>query len=80
MNSDILLNDNKINSYDWAVEASGDPNAFQTSIEIVKSGGKLVWMSNVQGDVNISASAVSSILRKEMYIWIVEFLHINHLV
>ena len=69
MNSDILLNDNKINSYDWAVEASGDPNAFQTSIEIVKSGGKLVWMSNVQGDVNISAPAVSSILRKEICIF-----------
>ena len=34
-----------------------------------KSGGKLVWMSNVQGDVNISASAVSSILRKEICIY-----------
>ena len=68
MHSNELLKDNRLNSYDWVVEASGDPNAFQTSIEIVKSGGKLVWMSNVQGDVKISASAISSILRKEISI------------
>ena len=45
-----------------------DPNAFQKSIEIAKSGGVLVWMSNVQGDVSISANAISSILRKELKI------------
>lgn len=68
LNSSELLKKKKINSYDWVIEASGDPNAFQKSIEIAKSGGILVWMSNVQGDVNISANAISSILRKELKI------------
>lgn len=68
INSNELLNNKKTSTYDWVVEASGDPNAFQTSIEIVKSGGKLIWMSNVQGDVNLSASAISTILRKELSI------------
>ena len=68
IHSDELLKPSKANNYDWVVEASGDPNAFQTSIEIAKSGGKLIWMSNVQGDVNISSTAISSILRKELTI------------
>jgi L-iditol 2-dehydrogenase len=68
INSTALLNNQKDNCYDWVVEASGDPNSFQTSIEIAKSGGKLIWMSNVQGDVNLSAASVSMILRKELNI------------
>jgi len=68
IDSKSLRNHKKDNEYDWVIEASGDPKSFQTSIEIAKSGGKLIWMSNVQGDVNLSASSVSMILRKELNI------------
>jgi len=54
--------------YDWVIEASGDPKSFEQSIEIVKSNGKLVWMSNVNKDVKLSSTSISNILRKELTI------------
>ena len=54
--------------FDWVVEASGDPNAYSTSLRIAKTGGKVIWMSNVLGDVKLQSSIVSSILRKELSI------------
>jgi threonine dehydrogenase-like Zn-dependent dehydrogenase len=68
IHSSELANNKKDNFYDWVIEASGDPKSFQTSIEVANSGGKIIWMSNILGDVSLSATSVSMILRKELAI------------
>jgi len=67
-NSSRLEGDSLENNFDWVIEASGDPKAYETSLRIVKTGGKVIWMSNVSGDVKLSSSVTSSILRKELTI------------
>lgn len=58
----------RLNSFDYVLEATGNPNAFNYSIELVVNGGNILWMGNITGDLTISKRNVSSILRKEVAI------------
>lgn len=62
------LDNKKNDSYDWVIEASGDPAAFSKSIQIAKPSGKLIWMSNINDDLKISTNVLSQVLRKELII------------
>ena len=56
------------NTFSLVIEATGNPSAFVRSIEIVKHSGNLLWMGNINGELKLPESIVSSILRKEITI------------
>ena len=58
----------KKNAFKSVIEATGNPDAFIRSIEIVKHSGNLLWMGNITSELMLSKSIVSSILRKEITI------------
>lgn len=54
--------------FECVLEVSGAPENFARSVEIAKHSGKVVWMGNITGDLQISKILVSSALRKELEI------------
>ncbi|MBU79281.1 MAG: hypothetical protein CMD29_04050 [Flavobacteriales bacterium] len=68
------------NSFDYIFELSGNESNFSRSILLSKSNSKILWLGNIQSDLLIEKSAVSSILRKELQIigsWNSHFKHEN---
>jgi L-iditol 2-dehydrogenase len=59
---------NKANSFDYVIEATGNPKAFSYSIDLVNNGGKVLWMGNISGDLTMKQKTVSNVLRKEISI------------
>jgi L-iditol 2-dehydrogenase len=55
--------------YDVVVEATGTPSLFTHALDLARQEGKVVWMSNITGDLTIQQNAVSRILRKELRIY-----------
>ena len=56
------------NRYEVVIEASGAPENYVRSIQLVKHGSVVVWMGNITGDLLLKKEIVSSILRKEIRI------------
>lgn len=51
---------------DVSIEAAGNPITFKQSIQVVRKGGKVVFLGNMRGEVTLPGELVSSILRKEL--------------
>ncbi|TKJ46712.1 galactitol-1-phosphate 5-dehydrogenase [Candidatus Aerophobetes bacterium Ae_b3a] len=51
---------------DVSIEAAGNPITFKQSIQVVRKGGKVVFLGNIRGEVTLPDELVSSILRKEL--------------
>lgn len=51
---------------DVSIEAAGNPITFKQSIQVVRKGGKVVFLGNMRGEVILPDELVSSILRKEL--------------
>ena len=51
---------------DVSIEAAGNPITFKQSIQVVRKGGKVVFLGNMRGEVTLPDELVSSILRKEL--------------
>lgn len=63
---------------DIVVEAAGTSLTLKESIKLAKKGGRIVLLGNIRGEVVLSESLVSSILRKELTIlgtWNSSFTH-----
>lgn len=54
---------------DCALEGTGFPDALKTCLDAVFSGGRLVFMGNPSGDMNLSQDTYWTILRKELKIF-----------
>lgn len=54
--------------FDYVIENTGDPNRFLDSINLSKPGGKILWLGNITGDLELKKNVVSTILRKELTI------------
>ena len=52
--------------FDVVIEASGAPENFVRSLQMLKQGGAVVWMGNITDDLTLPKNIVSSILRKEI--------------
>ena len=59
---------NKKSFYSYVIELSGFSKNFERSIELNKQNGKILWLSNITGDLTLSKNNVSSVLRKEIKI------------
>ena len=62
-----LLGSNGDN-YDYVFEMSGFYKNFARSIELSKPKAKILWLGNVDSDIEFSRSLISSVLRKELNI------------
>lgn len=66
-------NKNKISElndqFDLIFEASGNNNNFVNSINFSKPGGAVVWLGNINKNLEIEKNIVSKILRKELKIF-----------
>ena len=72
--------ENSKNSFDYIFELTGNETNFSRSILLSKPNGKILWLGNIQSDLLIEKSVVSSILRKELQIigsWNSHFKHEN---
>jgi L-iditol 2-dehydrogenase len=54
--------------FDRVLEATGAPLGYNTALQMCDRGGVVVWMGNISGDLEISQSDVSQILRRELTI------------
>jgi L-iditol 2-dehydrogenase len=64
---------------DVSIEAAGNPITFKQSIQVVRKGGKVVFLGNMRGEVTLPDELVSSILRKELTMygtWNSRFTHL----
>lgn len=59
---------NLFKSFPVVVEACGATSTYRDSLKLASTGGTVIWMGNIQGDLLISKKEVSSILRKELNI------------
>jgi len=50
------------------IEVSGSPDAFRYSISLAANEGKILWIGNITGELNIPKELVSVVLRKELSI------------
>jgi len=57
-----------IHSFPLIVEASGAPVMFQNSIKWISPFGNVIWVGNIQGNLNLNQQEVSNVLRKEITI------------
>lgn len=55
-------------NYDYVFEMSGFYKNFARSIELSKPKAKILWLGNVDSDIEFSRSLISSVLRKELNI------------
>ncbi len=53
---------------DCALEGTGHPDALKACLEAVSAGGRLVFMGNPSGNMNLSQNTYWTILRKELRI------------
>jgi L-iditol 2-dehydrogenase len=56
------------NKFDIVIEATGNHQMMSNSIDLVSSGGRCVWLGNIDQDLVLKKRIVSSILRKEISI------------
>lgn len=56
------------NQFDIVIEATGAPAIFRATICLVRPGGRVLWMGNIDGDLQLPQALVSTILRKEITI------------
>ncbi len=64
------IKDKKYNSrYEYVIECAGKSESFIRSIILVKHGGTLIWMGNIDENLLLEKDMVSSILRKEIKIF-----------
>lgn len=52
--------------FDRVIEAVGSPEAISSSIELTKADGRLVFMGNPTGDINLTQAVYWQILRKQL--------------
>lgn len=64
-----IKNETRGEGVDIVIEAAGVPITFKQSIELVRKGGKVVFLGNMRGEVTISEKIISSILRKELTLY-----------
>ena len=64
---DVFLKENE-NNFDHVIEFIGSPKTFSAGLHIASQMSKVVWAGNINGDLKLSESQVSSILRKEITI------------
>jgi threonine dehydrogenase-like Zn-dependent dehydrogenase len=64
---EVFLKDKK-SFYRNVIELSGFSKNFERSIELTKQNGKILWLSNITGNLTLSKNSVSSVLRKEIKI------------
>lgn len=62
--SNFLADSN--NRFELVAEMSGHPANFDRSITAAKQGAKVLWLSNITGDLTLAQKRVSQILRKEV--------------
>ena len=58
--------DKNPNSFDYVIEMTGVPENLPASINLAERHATVLWVGNVSGDVSLSKSVVSSVLRKEL--------------
>lgn len=54
--------------FDAVIEATGAPSVFRETIRLVRPGGRVLWMGNIEADLLLPQALVSMILRKEIAI------------
>ena len=54
--------------FDVVIEATGAPSVFRETIRLVRPGGRVLWMGNIEADLLLPQALVSMILRKEIAI------------
>ena len=54
--------------FDVVIEATGAPSVFRETIRLVRPGGRVLWMGNIEADLLLPQALVSMILRKEISI------------
>jgi L-iditol 2-dehydrogenase len=54
--------------FDRVLEATGSTRGYSSALQMCARGGVVVWMGNISGDLEITQSAVSQILRRELTI------------
>ena len=64
---DSYLNLNK-NNFDTVIEISGNHKNFRRSLHLSKPKGRILWMGNIDNNLNLKKQEVSMILRKELKI------------
>jgi len=72
------FSENNKNRFDYIFELTGNEINFSRSILLSKANGKILWLGNIQNDLLLDKSLVSSILRKELKIigsWNSQFKH-----
>ena len=78
INSWKQFTDHAVNRFDYIIELSGNELNFSRSIQLSKPNGKILWLGNIQKDLNLDKNTVSGILRKEIEIigsWNSQFKH-----
>jgi L-iditol 2-dehydrogenase len=68
----------KTGGFNHVIEVCGAVETYRQSLGLVKSHGNVVWVGNIQGDINIEKKAISQILRREIKIlgcWNSQFEH-----
>ena len=64
----VCADSDKVDEFDFVLEAVGTPNAIELAISATKRGGRLVFMGNPSGDINIKQSVYWKVLRKQLHI------------
>lgn len=57
-----------VGSFSRVLEAVGVPESFRDALALADAGGRVVWMGNISGDLQLPKALVSSVLRKEIEI------------
>lgn len=58
----------RANQFDVVIEATGAAEIFRETIRLVHPGGRVLWMGNIDADLQLPQALVSTILRKEIVI------------
>jgi len=64
-----------------ALEVCGAVDTYRQSVGVVRNHGNVVWVGNIDGDLQFSRKEVSSIIRRELKIhgcWNASFTHKKH--
>ena len=64
----VCTDSDKVEEFDFVIEAVGTPNAIELAISATKRGGQLVLMGNPSGDITIKQSVYWKILRKQLLV------------
>ncbi len=65
----VCVNSDKVEEFDFVLEAVGTPNAIELAISATKRGGSLVLMGNPSGDISIKQAVYWKILRKQLNLY-----------